>query len=163
MWLHPKTLGRPASTASPIQNAQFQTFLLWNSSGTYFTILNPEGLEKTLLPLYFRHSNLKSFVRQLNMYGFHKSRKDPSKNIFSHPFFLRGHPQLLHLVKRKIKIEENREEEVKVTPPSPLPKKKNSENVDPFDVASKKSLRSFTLIIDAKEHNPTNRINIANF
>jgi hypothetical protein len=41
---------------------------------------------------------------------------------------------------------------VKVTPPSALPKKKNSENVDPDEVASKKSLRSFTLIIDAKEH-----------
>jgi hypothetical protein len=40
------------------------------------------------------------------MYGFHKSRKDPSKNIFSHPFFLRGQAQILHLVKRKIKNED---------------------------------------------------------
>jgi hypothetical protein len=44
------------------------------------------------------------------MYGFHKSRKDPSKNIFSHPFFLRGQQQILHLVKRKIKSEEKQEE-----------------------------------------------------
>lgn len=40
------------------------------------------------------------------MYGFHKSRKDPSKNIFSHPFFLRSQPHLLPLVRRKIKNEE---------------------------------------------------------
>jgi hypothetical protein len=55
------------------------------------------------------------------------------------------------LVKRKIKLEENRDEETKAPSPSPAPKKKNSENVDPVDVASKKSLRSFTLIVDSKE------------
>ena len=44
------------------------------------------------------------------MYGFHKSRKDPSKNIFSHENFQRGREDLLPLVKRKIKNEEKNEE-----------------------------------------------------
>lgn len=39
-----------------------------------------------------------------------------------------------------------------MAPLSPAPKKKNSENVEPVDVASKKSLHSFTLISDTKEH-----------
>lgn len=50
-----------------------------------------------------------SFVRyifvlfQLNMYGFHKSRKEPTKNIFSHPNFVKGKPELLLNVRRKLK------------------------------------------------------------
>lgn len=89
------------------------------------------------------------------MYGFHKSRKDPSKNIFSHPFFLRSQPQLLHLVKRKIKIEEGREDErptnAQPLPASPAPqRRKPVENIDPAETApastSKKSLHSFSLI-----------------
>jgi hypothetical protein len=78
------------------------------------------------------------------MYGFHKSRKDPSKNIFSHPFFLRGQPQILHLVKRKIKAEEKQEEELKINAFNSLPKKKNNENIEPEDIPSKKSLHSFS-------------------
>jgi len=40
---------------------------------------------------------------QLNMYGFHKSRKEPTKNIFSHPNFVKGKPELLINVRRKLK------------------------------------------------------------
>ena len=52
-----------------------------------------------------------SFVRQLNMYGFHKvvgveagglkSEKDQEME-FAHPFFLRGQEVLLHQIKRKV-------------------------------------------------------------
>lgn len=38
------------------------------------------------------------------MYGFHKSRKDSSKSIFSHPNFLKGREDLLLTIKRKIKL-----------------------------------------------------------
>lgn len=37
------------------------------------------------------------------MYGFHKSRKDNSKSIFSHPNFLKGREDLLSTIKRKIR------------------------------------------------------------
>ena len=37
------------------------------------------------------------------MYGFHKSRKDQSKSIFSHENFIKNRKDLLPLVKRKIK------------------------------------------------------------
>jgi hypothetical protein len=37
------------------------------------------------------------------MYGFHKSRKDNAKCIFSHPDFLKGQDRLLPRIKRKIK------------------------------------------------------------
>jgi hypothetical protein len=39
------------------------------------------------------------------MYNFHKSRKDPAKNIFSHPNFIKDKEEFLPLIKRKIKID----------------------------------------------------------
>lgn len=45
--------------------------------------------QQIVLPRYFRHNKINSFIRQLNMYGFHKSRADHSKSVFSHPLFLR--------------------------------------------------------------------------
>ena len=46
------------------------------------------------------------------MYGFHKSRKDPSKNIFSNEHFQKGRPDLLHLVRRKAKQEGKNDENI---------------------------------------------------
>ncbi len=46
-----------------------------------------------------------SFTRQLNVYGFRRipdpDAKKGSKFCFFHPYFLRDHPDLLHLVKRR--------------------------------------------------------------
>ena len=44
----------------------------WSEDGSSFTIRNQGEFTKTLLPYYYKHSNMASFVRQLNMYGFHK-------------------------------------------------------------------------------------------
>lgn len=51
-----------------------------------------------------------SFIRQLNMYGFHKITSIDNGGLkferdemeFSHPYFQKGHPYLLEHIKRKI-------------------------------------------------------------
>jgi hypothetical protein len=83
----------------------YEETIRWGVQGKEFTILDIGHFEQTVLPLYFRHRNIHSFIRQLNMYGFHKSRKEPAKNIFSHPHFQQAHPEWLSLVRRRPKLD----------------------------------------------------------
>ncbi|XP_041428535.1 heat shock factor protein 3-like [Xenopus laevis] len=83
--------------------------IAWNTNGQTFSILDEQRFTKEILPRYFKHSNLSSFIRQLNMYGFRKVMslenglvKSESAIEFQHPFFKKGRPELLEHIKRKV-------------------------------------------------------------
>lgn len=75
-------------------------------------MLDEDEFAKTLIPELFKHKNYASFVRQLNMYGFHKrvglsdnsmrasERKNKSPSEYYNPFFRRGLPNLLWLINK---------------------------------------------------------------
>ncbi|XP_055476864.1 heat shock factor protein 4 isoform X3 [Psammomys obesus] len=83
----------------------------WSPSGTSFLVSDQSRFAKEVLPQYFKHSNMASFVRQLNMYGFRKVvsieqggllRPERDHVEFHHPSFVRGREQLLERVRRKV-------------------------------------------------------------
>ncbi|KAK8802129.1 hypothetical protein WA158_006523 [Blastocystis sp. Blastoise] len=88
-------------TFAIMHNNQFQNIVRWNDAGDAILIEKVEEFSQTVLPKYFKHGNFASFVRQLNMYGFHKTRQDPNWREFQHPMFKRGRVDLLAHIKRK--------------------------------------------------------------
>ncbi len=49
----------------------------WTNEGRCIMIHDLDTFSGDVLPKYFKHNNFTSFVRQLNMYGFHKTKQDP--------------------------------------------------------------------------------------
>jgi len=49
----------------------------WSNAGDNFVVKDVEKFAKTILPMYFKHSNFSSFARQLNFYGFRKLKAEP--------------------------------------------------------------------------------------
>ncbi|KAI6035926.1 hypothetical protein BKA83DRAFT_4155860 [Pisolithus microcarpus] len=83
----------------------------WSDTGDSFFVLDQERFSSDVLGRWFKHKNFSSFVRQLNMYGFHKiphlqqgvlrSENETEFWNFEHPHFIRGQPDMLCLIQRK--------------------------------------------------------------
>ncbi|KAF8972724.1 HSF-type DNA-binding-domain-containing protein [Flammula alnicola] len=93
-----------------INDPKSAQFIAWTELGTSFVVSNVGEFSRSILGSHFKHNNFSSFVRQLNMYGFHKINRTPRAQRtstdaqtweFSHTKFLRGRPDLLDEIKRK--------------------------------------------------------------
>ncbi|KAJ2894125.1 flocculation suppression protein [Zalerion maritima] len=54
-----------------LEDKSIQPLISWSQSGESF-VMSPSPEFSKVLASYFKHTNISSFVRQLNMYGFHK-------------------------------------------------------------------------------------------
>jgi hypothetical protein len=84
-----------------LEDGKFPEVIDWNPEGTAIVIKKPSEFCQKVLPCYFKHNNITSFVRQLNMYNFHKRRTQNIDHVYYHELFQKGKRCLLKEIKRK--------------------------------------------------------------
>ncbi|PSR77609.1 hypothetical protein PHLCEN_2v7799 [Hermanssonia centrifuga] len=94
-----------------VNDPKNEELIRWSDNGDSFYVLNHERFAREVLGRWFKHQKFTSFVRQLNMYGFHKipqlqqgvlrGDSDTEAWHFEHPHFHRGQPDLLCFIQRK--------------------------------------------------------------
>ena len=90
-----------------LDNKDYKDIIEWSQDGKYFIVKNLHDFTENVLPKYYKHNNYSSFIRQLNMYDFHKRKGNPNEHIFEHVYFIKNRKDLLKLIKRKSKKETN--------------------------------------------------------
>ena len=120
-----------------LNNHNYNNVISWDKDGKKVVISDVEKLCKDILPKFYKHRNLSSFIRQLNLYGFHKYKGImESLEIYEHETFNKN------ITKEEIKqitkkarhnqmvknldtyINSNKEEELKEKDSLPLPEDK---------------------------------------
>ena len=83
----------------------------WSADGTSFIVSNQELFAEQVIPLFYKHNNIQSFVRQLNFYGFRKLKTTDSRIwMFRHPQFQRSKPDQISEIKRSVHYAEPAQE-----------------------------------------------------
>ncbi|KAG7999792.1 Heat shock factor protein 2 [Nibea albiflora] len=96
-----------------VEDSDTNQLICWSQEGNSFLVLDEQRFAKEILPKFFKHNNMASFIRQLNMYGFRKvmhidtgivkqERDGPVE--FQHPYFKHGQDDLLENIKRKVEL-----------------------------------------------------------
>lgn len=94
-----------------VNDPENHQYIRWSNDGESFLVAHREEFMKSILPKYFKHNNFASFVRQLNMYGWHKVQditsgllrddRNPEEVLqFKNALFLRGREDLLDSIVR---------------------------------------------------------------
>ncbi|KAM6936826.1 heat shock factor protein 4 [Xenentodon cancila] len=105
-----------------VEDPDTNHLICWSATGTSFHVFDQGRFAKEVLPKYFKHNNMASFVRQLNMYGFRKVvnieqsglvKPERDDTEFQHLYFLQGHEHMLEHIKRKVSIVKSEETKVR--------------------------------------------------
>ncbi|KAF7561996.1 hypothetical protein G7046_g2171 [Stylonectria norvegica] len=95
---------------SMLEDPAHQDVARWGKDGDTFVVVENEKFTRSILPKHFKHSNMASFVRQLNKYDFHKVRQTNDSGSsangantleFKHPNFRVGSKDDLDNIRRK--------------------------------------------------------------
>ena len=86
-----------------LEDENKKNIIHWGDNGKYFIIENIHDFTEKILPKYYNHNNYSSFVRQLNMYDFHKKKTNNNGHTFQQDKFIKGKKELIKTIKRKRK------------------------------------------------------------
>jgi hypothetical protein len=79
----------------------FRSIISWQPHGRAFLIHDAKAFLEQVLPMFFKHSKISSFQRQLSLYGFIRLSHDgPDRGAYYHQCFLRGRPFLCSNIQR---------------------------------------------------------------
>ena len=78
----------------------FTEIVSWATGGAGFKIHDRAEFEAKVLPIYFNGIKYRSFLRQLNHYGFQRIQSGPNKGIYHHSLLIRERPDLCQLLFR---------------------------------------------------------------
>ena len=120
-----------------LKSPSYNNAISWDTEGKKIVISDVTKLCKEILPKFYKHRNYSSFIRQLNLYGFHKSKGIiDNLEIYEHETFNKN------ITKEEIKqitkkarhnqmvksldtyINSNKEEDAKEKDSLPLPEEK---------------------------------------
>uniref|UniRef100_A0A6U3AU80 HSF-type DNA-binding domain-containing protein n=1 Tax=Lotharella globosa TaxID=91324 RepID=A0A6U3AU80_9EUKA len=89
-------------TYDMVDDPRTDHIVCWADDGNGFVVKNSDDFCSKILPTYFRTKRFRSFVRNLNMYGF-RSRKQAQEGVyrFKHPQFRRHKKSLLSKIRKK--------------------------------------------------------------
>jgi hypothetical protein len=117
------------------ENEELSAIISWLPDGKSFRLHSPSLFEKKLLRKYFpRQNQLKSFMRQLQYYGFDNF----GDGLFSHPRFLKGQRNLCGQIIHQLPTKNQKRTGKSTRPLKPCGRKKKnkSDSTNPPDITS---------------------------
>eukprot|EP01031_Cornospumella_fuschlensis_P031766 gene31766-38395_t len=92
-------LNFPAKIYQILEN-ESSDIIRWHGNGAAFRIVDHGRFEREIIPKYFRHNQLSSVQRQLNLYGFKCISRGEDKGAFFHPKFRKGDWEIVKRITR---------------------------------------------------------------
>ena len=79
---------------------RYSHIVCWMGDGMAWKLIDPEKLEKDVIPNFFDMTKFNSFVRQVNGWGFQRMNGGMGRNIYFHEMFRRDKPELIKDMRR---------------------------------------------------------------
>lgn len=79
----------------------FEDVIAWQPGGESFRVFKPDRFAAEIAGDFFALRKYKSFLRQLNIYGFQRIHHGPNKGGYCHPLFKRSNSDLCKIISRQ--------------------------------------------------------------
>jgi hypothetical protein len=133
-----------------VERAGLGSIISWLPDGQSFRVYDQKAFIALILPHYFNITKYKSFLRQLNVYGFERIAADTtnllSRGGYSHIYFDRGEPNLcVNIIRRKIESVRKLE---RAKTPFPLPSSSDQSSILTHEEPHQEDTQNMQVLVD---------------